>query len=260
MISRYTEILAACERKKMNREIDEIEESYLNLDHEICEDIEGLEGFLSAYRRLQNHLQERLSRFAVIKTRLVQVERNLVKDESSLCLRIKGIQSILSVLERDHDSSENSEIGRLLEEVRLHDAGDTSKVLSKTNDLILAEKQLLDEVRARRVLLQGLKQSYGEFMSKLANFQSWYNDYMRRLSETRVTGPDFDVQHPQLVKEREEKRVEFIEILASAKSLRASIFDYSAVDAKIEVIIKHPVTYLEYFIATLRVMICLFCL
>lgn len=232
----YSEFLMPSDDIKMAREIQDLDHLFTSLDQEICEDIRGLEHFNAIYQALQDLLQERLSRFAAIKTRLVQVERNLVKDESSLCLRIKGLQSILSVLERDHDCIEKSEIYKLVGEVQQsNDHMDISRVLSQTQDLILAEKQLLDEVKTKRALLIESKNSYSIFLTGVSRFQSWYNDYMNRLNATKVTGLDFDTQHATLVKEREEKRMEFFEILAAAKSLRASIFGYSAVDEKIEV-------------------------
>lgn len=235
-ISRYSELLLPPEEMRINREIQEMEHSFASLDQEIRGDIESIDNFSTSYQSLIEIFQERFSRLTVIKTRLVQVERNLVKDESALCLRIKGMQSILSVLERDHDSSENSEICRLLDKVQLYDYMDISRLVAQSRDLILAEKQLLGELRAKRAQLLEAKESYNQFNSKLTSFQCWCVDYMKRLNETKVTGPDFDMQHPSLVKEREEKRVQFFEIVTSAKTLRASIFDSSAVDEKIEVI------------------------
>ncbi|ODN06013.1 hypothetical protein Ocin01_00680 [Orchesella cincta] len=235
-VMRFPEILLPSEERKMSQEIQEVEQSFSNFDQEMCNEIEGLENFSVAYQNLQDFLQERYARFTVIKTRLVQVEKNLVKDESALSLRIKGIQSILSVLERDHDSSENSELSRLLSIVRLYDYMDISRMLSQTQDLILAENYLLQDVRTKRALLTEARVSYNNFMARYSKFHSWYFDYMKRLGETKATGQDFDVQYPSLVTEREEKRAEFIEILSSARSLRASIFDHSAVDQKIEVL------------------------
>ncbi|CAL8106721.1 unnamed protein product [Orchesella dallaii] len=234
-VMRFPEILLPSEERKMGQEIQEIEQSFINFDQEMFSEIEGLENFSVAYQNLQDFLQERYARFTVIKTRLVQVEKNLVKDESALSLRIKGIQSILSVLERDHDSSENSELSRLLSIVRVYDYMDISRMLSQTQDLILAENYLLQDVRTKRVLLTEAKASYNNFMARYSKFHSWYFDYMKRLGETKATGQDFDLQYPSLVTEREEKRGEFIEILSSARNLRASIFDPSAVDQKIEV-------------------------
>lgn len=235
-VLRYSEIILPSEEKKIHREMREIKQSISNLNQEIGGEIDSLENFTAAYQTMQVLHQERCARFGAIKTRLVQVERNLVKDEGGLALRLKGIQSILSVLERDHDTSDNSEISQLLAEISANGFVDASRIVTQANDLILAERQLLEEVRTKRALLKEAKESYVTFVRRLSNFQSWYADFMKRLSETRVTGVDFDVQHPALVSEREEKKKEFIAILNSAKNLRASIFDSSAVDKKIEVI------------------------
>jgi len=177
------------------------------------------------------------------------MERDLIKSESELTERLNRMDHMLHSLLL-HAKDEMLEVEEKITEFR-NLGGDGHKFDSAISQVLAVRDQLIDEVRWKAKSLRGIAETYTIFSRAVKKFEDWYPTYMSKISNNyqqhhrhgefvRKTLMTYEPQiqlktHPNLVKEREERKADFLEILSIARKLRVSIFDPSLLDHKIEV-------------------------
>lgn len=148
------------------------------------------------------------------------------------------IVEILEKISQLHELTGNSP------ELDTHNNEDqpNNKFDSQLGQIIGMRNQLLDEIGSKYGQYKEALKLFKEFSKVVTSFEEWYAHYLSKVCDLMNSQEDavggggvINLLPMDIVKEREEKRREFLSIFKIVGHLRVSIFDPAVLDDRLEV-------------------------
>ncbi|OXA58900.1 uncharacterized protein LOC110845003 isoform X2 [Folsomia candida] len=248
----YADILLPSDERKINRTVQDLSQMHKNIERKLKRRIRDLEKATENCGAVQDLLTEKLEWLTEAKAQLRYIENTLIKTESQLASRLSLIEDMLN----SFLPTESDEIVEILEKIsQLHELTGNSPELDTHNNedqpnnkfdsqlgqIIGMRNQLLDEIGSKYGQYKEALKLFKEFSKVVTSFEEWYAHYLSKVCDLMNSQEDavggggvINLLPMDIVKEREEKRREFLSIFKIVGHLRVSIFDPAVLDDRLE--------------------------